>query len=314
MPDAVERWAQVEYPKRQKNWSILRHVDSRILIWHQTGTSNINKQRWILNIHHHVWQLHSPELLMWCLPLQCLYGFLSRLCPIFGLCQAPRRREARERHHGWIYWLGQVICIHLPLDERHSVKGKTLNIFHKVSFDSNCWIKFSPCWISFFPQKFVPNKKVCPLTSSEASSSQSFFISHCSGLPGGYGTLFSKIKIIQIGGFWTNMLQKIVHIFCSSRNVCLSCISQVFDSRLPYSRVFELGRKLGKWSKFHMTSTVGVPNINSSKKNTVNIIELPKTIKLVSFFWGKVCLFVPSMQWQRCVQHPGGCAGGYPGG
>ena len=94
-----------------------------------------------------------------------------------------------------------------------------------------------------FSLKNLRQQKSCPLTSSEASSSQSFFISHCSGLAADTGPFFQD----QDHPNWW-IVNKYVAEDCthsySSTNVCLSCISQVFDSRLPYSRVFELG----KWS------------------------------------------------------------------
>ena len=120
---------------------------------------------------------------MWCLPLQCLYGFLSRLGTIFGHGSAGVEPLICLTCN-ILHRLRQVICIHLPLDE---------NIFHKVSFNSKCWIKFT---YDLHSPVFASPKSpwLDQLLASEASSIQSFFISHCSGLAADMGPLFQRSR------------------------------------------------------------------------------------------------------------------------
>ena len=138
MPDAVEWWAQAKCPKQPGMLTEkLKHNSSTFWFQNSDMTPNWNfqyQQTMVGSQHKSCTRLHlrSPELPMWCLPLQRLYGFLSRLGTIFGHGSAGLEPLICLTCN----ILRQVICIHLPLDEIYS-------IFHKVSFNSKCGIKFT---------------------------------------------------------------------------------------------------------------------------------------------------------------------------
>ena len=172
---------------------------------------------------------------MWCLPLQCLYGFLSRLGTIFGHGSAGVEPLICLTCN-ILHRLRQVICIHLPLDE---------NIFHKVSFNSKCWIKFtydlhSPFlqvlnhhgWISFWPPRHHPfSPSSFPTALASRQTWDPFFRDQ--DHPNWW--MFNK----YVAEDCTVHISTILEFF-----FCLNCISQVFDSRLPHSRAFDIQKNL----------------------------------------------------------------------
>lgn len=146
--------------------------------------------------------LHSPELPMWCLPLQCLYGFLSRLGTIFGHGSAGLEPLICLTCN-ILHRLRQVICIHLPWDEIYSIRYLWI-----LNVESNSLTTYTTYIHPFCKSGFIT-------MVGSASGLRGIIHSVLLHFPllwprGRHGTPFPEIKIIQIGGCSTSMLQKIV--------------------------------------------------------------------------------------------------------
>ncbi len=232
MPDTLEWWAQAECPKQpgmltEKLKDILVHFDSRILIWHQTGTSNINKHGWVLNINHHARgficiPLNSlcdvchfnasmdfwadwARFLAWVRrqgegkPRKGTIGGSTGLEPLIcltcnilqhidkssaSICHWMKGLQQKEWH--WIY---SIRCLSIPNVESNSLR-----------FNSHFCESSMTMLDQLLPQNLC-QQKTCPLASSEASSSQSFFISHCSGLAAGWHGIIQRSRTSKLVDF-----------------------------------------------------------------------------------------------------------------